>query len=41
MSLSVDWLDENQTLREQNIKESELLLMLTKVWNVSDTVNKK
>ena len=40
-SPSVDWLDENRTLREQNILESETLLMMTKVWNLDDTVDKK
>ena len=41
MLSSVDWLDENKTLREQNIRETETLLMMTKIWNLKDTVNKK
>ena len=39
-SISVDWLDENKTLREQNIRETETLLMMTKRWNL-DTPHDK
>lgn len=37
----MDWLDENLTLREQNVLESELLQMITKIWNVNEAVDKK
>ena len=39
--MTVDWLDEHMTLREQNVLESDLLQMKTKIWNVNEAVDKK
>ena len=39
--MTVDWLDEHMTLREQDVLESDLLQMMTKIWNVNEAVDKK
>ena len=39
--MTVDWLDEHMTLREQNVLQSDLLQMMTKIWNVNEAVDKK